>query len=487
MARTTSPTVPVSSATAAATRNWMATVYGRWVVALTLLGLAARGLFLGLIPLWSDEAFMGVLMRRSIVDMITVVHNDNHPPLQYILVRLATLFGNTPTTLRLPSVVAGAAAVPVAMALGRRIGGDHVGIAGGAIVALMPLLVLWSRDARMYALATTLLLAMTLALWRAIDDPGAGRVAIYGLAVLAGLYTHYLVALAVPAQLLAAILFLRPARSTAVRLVLAAATAGLALLPWLIYALPQFRHVGEPYWAAPFSIPGVLNQAAFLVSHPGPTSLLTAVTVVGIPALAWMTWRGYRATGPGRRGLLYVAGCGGLELLLLFLVSVKKPLLDERFLNLFTTELLPVVGFALAWAGRRRLLAAAMLVLLVTTVVEVATLPTPQVPMVAAYLDAHVDPARDVVALNGPRQYFATLYYGADRTARVVRVVNRDIHWYDGLAGFRPGDIVQDVPDVTGNIFVVDNGDQGQLRMPAGVHMVERRCAPGVCVATWSH
>jgi 4-amino-4-deoxy-L-arabinose transferase-like glycosyltransferase len=453
-----------------------------------MAGLAARGLFLGLTPLWSDEAFMGVLMRRSGSEMITVVHNDNHPPLQYLLVRLVTHFGNTPTTLRLASVLAGAAAVPVAMALGRRIGGDRVAIASGAIVAVMPLLVLWSRDARMYALATTLILTMALALWRAIESPTASRVAVYGLVVVAGLYTHYLVTLAVPAQLLAAILFLRPARGTIVRLVATASAAGVALVPWLVYALPQFRHVGEPYWAAPFSVTGVVDQALFLASHPGPTALVTGITAAGVPAVAWGAWRGYLAAPSAQRyGLLFVAGCGGIELAALFVISVKKPLLDERFLNLFTTELLPIVGFALAWAGRRWLVGAAAVVLLLTTVVEVATLPTPQVPAVVAFLNADVNPARDVVALDGPHQYFPVLYYADGSTTRVVRVVNRDVHWYDGLAGFRPGDLVPEVPDATGNIYLVENGAQSQLRMPAGLHPVERRCAPGVCVTTWSH
>ncbi|MDQ6748511.1 MAG: glycosyltransferase family 39 protein [Candidatus Dormibacteraeota bacterium] len=458
------------------------------MVAVTLLGLAARGVALGRSPLWSDEAFMGELMRRSFREMITVVHNDNHPPLQYLLVRGATALGNTPVTLRLPSVLAGAAAVPVAMALGRRLGGDRAGIASGGLVALMPLLVLWSRDARMYALATTMVLVMALALWRAVENPTRGRVAVYGLTVLVGLYSHYLVALAVPMQLLAAALFLRPRRRVLVRLGVAAAAAAAALAPWLLYALPQFRHAGEPYWSRAFSIPGVATEVLYQAGHPGPTGLLVAGTLLGPPLLVLVSVAMYRSSADReRRGLLYVLGCGGLSLLVLFVVSLKRPLLDERFLNLYTTQFLPVAGLALAWGSRRWLIAVALVALLGVTATEVATLPTPEVPAVTSYLNAHVDPSRDVVALAGPRQYFPILYYGNTATRASVRVVNIDVHWYDGLAGFRAGDLVPAVPDAAHDIYLVTNADQADPPMPGGVHRTARTCSPGICLETWTH
>lgn len=431
---------------------------------------------------------MAVLMRRSLPGILDVVHNDNHPPLQYLLVRAATLLGDSPVWLRLPSMIAGAAVVPIAAALGRRLGGDRAGYVAGAVVALTPLLVLWSRDARMYALATTMVLAMALALWRAVEKPTAGRVAVYGLTVLVGLYTHYFVALAVPPQLLATALFLRPSRSTVLRVGVAATLAGAALVPWLVYASPQFRHAGEPYWARPVSLTGVMTQARYLINHPGPTTLLVAIAVLGVPALLALAVQTYRAAPPGsRRGMLYLGGCGGFALLLLVLVSVKKPVIDERFLNLDTTELLPVAGAALAWTRRRWLVWGVILLLLGTTVLEEATLQTPEVPAIAAALQGRVDPARDVVALDGPAEYYPLLYYGDAATQRVVRVVDRAVPWYVGLAGFRPGDIVPTVPDAPRTVYLVRNLDRRELGMPSGVRMARRQCARGVCLETWTH
>ncbi|MFN2465182.1 MAG: glycosyltransferase family 39 protein [Candidatus Dormibacteria bacterium] len=493
MERTTSRTGPASSgapATAGVARYLARAraAFGRTEILLVLGGLVVRGVYLDLTPLWSDEAFTGVLMRRSIGAMIDVVHNDNHPPLQYLLVRLAAIFGNTPVNLRLPSVVAGAAAVPLAIAIGRRLGGRRVALTSGGVVALMPLLVLWSRDARMYALGTTMVLAMSLALWRATDEPSIGRVGIYGLTVLVGLYTNYLVALAVPAQLLAALLVLRPGRQVILRLAAAAGAAGVALVPWLVYAAPQFRHAGQPYWVQPISVGGTSAQLQYLASHPGPTTLGAVAIALAVPLVAALTVAAYRSCGElERRGTLYVLACGGFSLLFLVIVSLKRPLLDERFINVYLIQLLPVAGLALAAPGRRWLVGGAMIVLLALTVVEVSALPTPHVPEVTAYLDSHVDASRDTVALVGAHQYFPVLYYAHEPTRQVVRVVDIDVHWYDGLAGFRRGDLVPAVPRVAGATYVVVSPDQGDPPLPDGLHLARRACSPGVCLETWTH
>src|SRR5207302_10355873 len=59
---------------------------------------------------------------------------------------------------------------------------------------------------------------------------------------------HSFAVFAISAQLLVALLVLRPPLATARRLVLACAAGGITLLPWLIAALPQFQHYGDPFW-----------------------------------------------------------------------------------------------------------------------------------------------------------------------------------------------------------------------------------------------
>ena len=490
MARTTSPTVPASNPrpALAGRLDWAYGGYGRALLLVTGFGLLLRGLFIGLTPLWTDEAFMGVLMRRSVGEMIDVVHNDNHPPLQYLLDRAATMVRDSPDALRLPSVLAGTASVALAAALGRRLGGDRGGIATGLLTACMPLLVLWSRDARMYALGTAMVLAMALTLWRAVEHPSVGRIGLYFLVTTFAVYSHYLVALALPAQLAAALLFLRPGRAAMVKVTAAAGGAGLTLVPWLLYAAPQFRHAGDPYWIVPLSLGDLPRVLALLVTRPGPMTAIIAAALIGLPIAGLLALLAYRAAAaPERRGYLYLLGCGGFALGVLFLLSLKKPLLDERFTNLYSTELLPIAGAALAWTGRRWLLAGAVALLFAVSVLQMTTLPTPDIPSIMAALVGRVDPTRDAVVVNGPYHYFQVLYSGDPGVRQATRTVADQVPWYFGRAGFRPGDISPTAPDPRGTLYLVTDPGQGLPRMPGDLHLADRHCAYLTCVETWAH
>ncbi len=76
-------------------------------------------------------------------------------------------------------VLAGIAAIPIIAAIGRRVAGERGGVWAAVIGAIAPALLVSSLDARMYMLATTLVLASTLCLLRALDRPSALRWALY--------------------------------------------------------------------------------------------------------------------------------------------------------------------------------------------------------------------------------------------------------------------------------------------------------------------
>src|SRR6202007_758210 len=90
--------------------------YAAGLTATGAAGLAARLVLLGRQPISRDEAFTAVVARRSWVGMLDVVRHDSAPPLSYVLAHVATAFSTSPSLLRLPSALAGAAAIPVAAA-----------------------------------------------------------------------------------------------------------------------------------------------------------------------------------------------------------------------------------------------------------------------------------------------------------------------------------------------------------------------------------
>lgn len=103
--------------------------------------------------LWLDEAisffavknydFFGIITKFS--------PGDVHPPLYYLILKLWTnLFGYSEISLRLPSVIAGVLAVFVIYKIGGKI--------PALFLAVNPLAIYYSQEARMYSLAMLLIL-----------------------------------------------------------------------------------------------------------------------------------------------------------------------------------------------------------------------------------------------------------------------------------------------------------------------------------------
>ncbi len=174
----------------------MAKPVARWWPLAALLVLAA-GLRLGTLNLqsfWYDEAFTPVhVLHASLgATLRAVVHHENTPPLWYVLIwGWSRLFGTGEVALRLPSALAGTATVAVAWGIGSQLAGRRAAIATAAFVAVNPLFIWYSQEARAYGLFVFL---AALAMWcwlRADVDPTPGRLGAFAASGAAALATHY--------------------------------------------------------------------------------------------------------------------------------------------------------------------------------------------------------------------------------------------------------------------------------------------------------
>ena len=202
------------------------------VGAVTLLGLAVR------IPSFGDSLFGDEVSTYGIVSghgpgtIIDLVRGDleNTPPLFYLLAAVGERLAGAPEGVRLPSLIAGVAAIPLTYWLGSLTVGRRPALVGSALVALSPFLIFYSTEARAYALAMALGLLSTIALLRAIDHGGLPWWVAYAAASCAAMYTHYTVAFLLAAQLAWAFVAHPSARRP---LIAANAAAAVAFLPWL--------------------------------------------------------------------------------------------------------------------------------------------------------------------------------------------------------------------------------------------------------------
>jgi uncharacterized membrane protein len=132
-----------------------------------------------------------------------------HPPLYYVVLRAwmasagtSAAAGQLPfsvgppaaseDTARWLSVVLGTLAIPATYSLARRVAGPHAALVAACFIAVSPLEVFYSREARMYALVTVLVLLAGYWFVRAVEQGAWRHWLAYAALALAALYSHYL-------------------------------------------------------------------------------------------------------------------------------------------------------------------------------------------------------------------------------------------------------------------------------------------------------
>lgn len=192
-ARPIRPQRPCGGAVAAASRRLRSSAW--WpLAALLLLAALARLPTLGLQSFWYDEAFtpVHVLHPGLVATLSSMVARENTPPLWFVLVwGVSRVLGTGVVALRLLSALAGIVLVGVGWTIGAQLGSRRTAIILAAILAVSPLFVWYSQEARsyeLYALASALSLLYFLRSHR-----GGGRVvlALWALCSALALLSHY--------------------------------------------------------------------------------------------------------------------------------------------------------------------------------------------------------------------------------------------------------------------------------------------------------
>jgi 4-amino-4-deoxy-L-arabinose transferase-like glycosyltransferase len=472
--------------------------YAAAVGVVTVGGLAGRLLFLGHQPLWRDEAFTAVVVQRPLGPMLDAVRSDSAPPLGYLIDHVVASLWSGPAALRLAAALAGTAAIPLGAALGRRVAGDRGGVVTALVCALTPALVLSARDARMYALATTLVMASTLLLWRAVERPSRLRWAAYAAVTALALYTQYFAIFAVAAQMVAVLVILRAGWRGTLATTLAAGAALLSLAPWLFVARAQFAHVGDAFWVTRLGFLSVVG--VFLPFFSGPPvdpwtpDKVTLLALQGFAAgagvligCAWLVFFHRRLTAQGRRGALFLTGCGVGAVVLIMVLSAWKPVLDGRYASVVWGPLFALVGAGFALVRIRALLVVCLCAIGAASVGLSVADNHPDTPSAVALLDAQVGP-HDIIDAT-PSQYLLLDFYESAALLSRTRVIATNVAWYWGTAAFAPRTVAASVPPAVisqgAAIYLVHRSSEAGEGIPAGYAARSTRCWVDVCVTVY--
>ncbi|MFE2324478.1 hypothetical protein ACFXD5_11270 [Streptomyces sp. NPDC059385] len=259
-----------------------------WTLAFGLWGLSRQD------SVWRDEAATWQVAGRSgpqIADMLGNV--DAVHGLYYFLMHgLFEVFGASTTTLRLPSVLAVAAAASCVAVVGRRLAGFWAGLGGGLALGLLPAVQFHLQEGRPYALVAAGAAVSTLLLVSLLGG-GPGRRAwprwtAYGTTVLVCALLNWLSLLILPAHAVT-LWWVRAGRGVWLRWTAYGAGAVAGALPLVLFSRTQSDQVS---WIPPLTWhmligPGILLAIGALGAWADrPDRSRLSVAAVGLPLLA---------------------------------------------------------------------------------------------------------------------------------------------------------------------------------------------------------
>jgi mannosyltransferase len=246
---------------------------------------------------------------------------------------LTSVLGTGAVALRLCSAIAGVATVPVAWAIGRELSSRRAAVACAALVAVNPLFVWYSQEARAYALfvlfAAMAMLYFLRALHRVREgDRGHSDLIAFALSGSLALLTHYF-AVFLLAPMVLWLLWAAPRRRAVLGAIACVGIVCLALLP-LISA--QGGHgtqwIGE--WALSSRLQAIPQY--YLTSYYGAALGHGIELLVALPILAGVGFGLWRVLTPReeRGALIALSIAAGGVLLPILLVAFGADYLAPR-------------------------------------------------------------------------------------------------------------------------------------------------------------
>lgn len=418
-------------------RDWAAV----GIVAAVLIGVVLRFVSRG--PLWLDEAQSVAIAKQPLDAIAGALRHDGAPPLYYFLLHgWIKLFGYSPLSVRAMSGLPAVAALPVIVRLGRRIGGEAVGIASIVLLAVSPFAVRYAVEARMYSLMLLLGLIGAHLVLTVHRRGGWWPAAGLALTTSALLYTHYyalfLVAIVGAGELWLAI---RRRDPRARQAFVALAVGVVSFAPWLPTLLYQSRHTGAPWQAAPDGS-AVLSTINAWMGGGSTFAQVSGLIAIGCVVLALIGRRGGRGqvvlgTKFSVQPATLLATALGSLVIAIVVDVVGSQAYAPRYLSYGLGLFLVVVGCGIAVLPSRRARRGMLAILVVaglTVCLENAWQPRSQASQVATAIAQHAKPGDVVVYcpdqlgpstslllhLQGVRQ----LVYPNFRGAQIVDWVN---------------------------------------------------------------
>jgi mannosyltransferase len=271
-----------------------------WIVAgLTLLAAVLRFATLGVQSYHHDEIVTASRILRDGFGhaMDAVGFSESAPPLYYALAWAWTqVTGTGEFGLRSISALAGVATVPVVYLAALELRGRRAGLMAAALVAVNPMLLWYSQEARAYSLFALLCAVSLLFCVRALRRGRRRDFTLWGIASGLALATHYFAVFPIAAE--AVWLLRRRSRASLPGLGIVGLFA-LALAPLAIHQMS----IGHAEWIGNFSLGHrlwetaatfVTGETSDIIARPEQPALAFAPVALALAAFALLAFRADR-------------------------------------------------------------------------------------------------------------------------------------------------------------------------------------------------
>lgn len=380
---------------------------------ITALGAAVRLLYLGDKSFWTDEGASFVIVHQNWESFWhTIFAHEANASLYYLILHFWLRLGNSEFVIRLLSVVAGVATLPIVYLIGEQIYERRVGLLAAALLVVHPAHVAYSQEARGYSFVVLFASLSGYFFVRAIETPAGNWLWWYSVTTVLAIYCHSFALLVVAAQL-TSLAFL-PFREIPWRgLLFSLAAVALFTAPLLL--LIGSQNQGQWAWLPKFSLREFSHLMTFLTGN-GVRFFFYLLFWIAALAVWIQELRSGRSVESWREGLLLSWLI--VPIFVVTIASLMRPILAPRFLLFCVPAVVLVAARGFFAAPNRKLAIAGMVLLMAFSAASLRTYyrtPKEDWRGAAQFVFSSVKPGEPIVLWESPAfdYYRARLRGGA--------------------------------------------------------------------------
>lgn len=303
-------------------RDWLA------LILITAAAGVLRLLYLGNKSFWTDEGASFVITHQNWAGFWhTIFTHEANATLYYFILHFWLHLGNSEFVIRVLSVLAGVATIPVIYLVGRRLYDQRTGLLATALLAAHPSHLAYSQEARGYSFVVLFASLSVYFFARVVEKSSAYYFLWYALTTVLAVYCHSFAALVIAAQL-ASLAFL-PAEKIPWRgLLLSLAAVALFSTPLLLIIAGQNQ--GQWAWLPKFSTREFSHLMTFLTGNG--VRFFLYLLFWAAAASDWARRSGWKEkSSQSWRGALLLAWLL-VPIAIVSIAALTRPILAPRFL-----------------------------------------------------------------------------------------------------------------------------------------------------------